>query len=422
MKKKLRMDRTKFNIGAYCLNSNAREESDIKAVADCGIDFVVKLSYDYTKDASAWKNMLDLFEKYGVGVIASDMIPYLFGGKGTMAENPRYSMQEYTDWAARFEDHPAIWGIEVSDEPCAKDFEYHGKVMEHVEKLFPNQFAFTNLLPSYANAPTWCTDTYEEYLEAYDKYFSEQTDFLCIDYYVYGGDKEYISDIKFCENLRLASEIARRKNRHFWMVLQVNTIYFDDYLILRENHLRYQAFTAMAFGVESVMWACYGDEETKTWGEQNVLDKMGNKTAQYEKLKKVNSEIRVVADEYMKYRCVDTNFINFANHDEDKEIKKAPISSLTTEVFSDVTVTGDCPLVVGTMNSRTEGDDSQALMMCAGDDFKDKNTKSYTVTFRTEKQNVTAIGKDGWIEISRNADGSYALPIQSNDGVLIIAK
>ena len=137
-----RMDRGKLNIGVYHLRPYARTEAHIKDLADCGVDFVICMDYD--------RPALDLFSKYGVGAIVSGIVPGWWGGDGDNAgkleeTNP---LSKYEEAAASFKDHPAIWGIDIGDEPSALDFPYYAKVMAKVEELFPNQFAFLNLYPT----------------------------------------------------------------------------------------------------------------------------------------------------------------------------------------------------------------------------------------------------------------------------------
>jgi hypothetical protein len=86
------------------------------------------------------------------------------------------------------------------------------------------------------------------------------------------------------------------------MVLQVNSN--DQNVWLSADQLRFQAFTAMAYGATTLIWACY----TAGWWYDHVLDKEGNPTEQYDKLKKVNAEIHTLSTEYMKYKHVRTRF------------------------------------------------------------------------------------------------------------------
>lgn len=63
-----RLDRSKLLIGAYYLQPNARSEAHVKAVRDCGVDFICGL-------AASQRETLDLFHKYGIGAIALGVVP-----------------------------------------------------------------------------------------------------------------------------------------------------------------------------------------------------------------------------------------------------------------------------------------------------------------------------------------------------------
>ena len=58
---------------------------------------------------------------------------------------------------------------------------------------------------------------------------------------------------------------------------------------------------------ESLAWACY----TAGWWTNQVVDASGCKTEQYEKLRRVNAEVRRIATTYMRFRNVATHFAGF---------------------------------------------------------------------------------------------------------------
>ena len=299
-----RMDRSRLNIGAYILQPYARTEAHIRDVADCGIDFIVCMNDD--------RPTLDLFHKYGVGAIVSGIVPGWWGGDGNNAGQlaERNPIEKYESAAATYRDHPAIWAIDVGDEPSALDFPHYGKVIDYVNRAFPNQFAYLNLYPNYAsvsqnNAEETVnqlgTPTYAEHIQRYCE--CVPSDYLCYDFYLYS-----INVTKHYENLCTVADACRNTGRSMWIVLQVNSL--DPNVWMSENNLRFQAYTSMAFGAENIIWGCY----TAGWWHNEVLDTNGNKTQQYDKLKKINGEIRTIAGEYMKYRRVSTHFVGFAGH------------------------------------------------------------------------------------------------------------
>ncbi len=406
-----RMDRNRLNIGVYHLRPYARTEAHVKDLADCGIDFVVCMDDD--------RPALDLFHKYGVGAIVSGIVPGWWGGDGNNAgklaeTNP---MEQYEAAARAFVDHPAIWGIDVGDEPSALDFPYYGRVMDYVERAFPNQFAYLNLYPNYAsvsqnNAQETVnqlgTATYDEHIQKYCE--NVPVDYICYDFYLYS-----INVTKHYENLRVVADACLRTGRSMWIVLQVNSNKPAEWM--SENNLRFQAYTSMAFGAENITWACY----TAGWWHNQVLDAEGNKTEQYDKLKKVNAEIRAMADEYMKYRRVSTHFVGFEGHPDMAAVKQDAIESLNTGIFFDVKADNGAPLVIGEMVNRN-ADGSVALMVCAADDPHETDPKEYNVTFRAPDRCVRALGGEGYKTVTHLGDGLYAVAVKSNEGVLITAR
>ena len=405
-----RMDRNRLNIGAYHLRPYARTEAHVKDVADCGIDFVVCMDND--------RPALDLFHKYGVGAIVSGIVPGWWGGDGSNAgklamTNP---MEKYEAACASFVDHPAIWGIDVGDEPSALDFPYYGKVIDYVNRAFSNQFAYLNLYPNYAsvsgnNAQETVnqlgTATYAEHIRRYCE--CVPSDYLCYDFYLYS-----INVAKHYENLRVVADACRNTGRSMWIVLQVNSHRPEEWM--SENNLRFQAYTSMAFGAENIIWACY----TAGWWHNQVLDDQGNQTEQYGKLKRVNAQIRTIADEYMKYRRVSTHFVGYEGHPDMNCVQQESIESLSTGVFFDVKSDNGAPVLVGEMVSRTN-DGSAALMICAADDPYEKEPKEYQVTFRAPNRCIRALGGEGYKTVT-DLGGVYAVTVRSNEGVLITAR
>ena len=197
-------------------------------------------------------------------------------------------------------DHPAIWGLDIGDEPSALDFPYYNKIWNRVKKLFPNQFPYLNLYPNYASVSKNTamqtvnqlgTTTYKEYIEQYCKNVTA-SDYICYDFYLYS-----INVPRAYSNLITISDAAKKYNKSMWIVIQVNSN--DKSKWISENELRFQAYTAMAFGVQNIIWGCY----TAGWWYNQVLDDKGNKTQQYDKLKTVNAEIHHLSIPYMKLGC-----------------------------------------------------------------------------------------------------------------------
>ena len=409
-----RMDRNKLNIGTYILRPYARTEQHVKDLAGCGIDFVVCADYDLP--------MLDLFEKYGVGAVVTGILPHWWGGDGENAGNLRKAISRdgILEAANKFKDHPAIWGIDIGDEPSALDFPYYGELFGIVNTLFPKQFPYLNLYPNYASVSqnsedeTTCqlgTKTYDEHIQKYCE--NVPADYLSYDFYVYCTTVR-----KAYENLITVADACRRSGRSVWIVLQVNSHVPQGWM--SENMLRFQAYSAMAFGVEAITWACY----TAGWWYNQVLDDKGEKTAQYEKLRKINSEIKTIAPLYTEYRVTDTHFIGFKGKNESDIAGSSsirPKDCLSTGYIRDLKAEDDLGLIAGEMVSKTDG--SRALFIFAADDWKDEAPADRTVTFKTANADasIACFGLGGRKEIYRQGD-TLSIRLRSNEAAIVTVR
>lgn len=383
-----------MNIGTYYLRPYACTECHVKELKECGIDFVVCMQNN--------KEHLDLLDKYGVGAIVSGIIPSSFltdtySGK---------AKEEYENSVKAFSDHPAIWGIDCGDEPSSTEFIRYGDIIKSVTRDFNNKAAYVNLCPNYGILATCTpeerysqlgTHDYNEYIEKFCKCVG--TDYICYDFYLYSCNVK-----RAYENLCTVSDACKRYNRGMWIVLQVNSHVPDK--LISENMLRFQAFSAMAFGAENITWACY----TAGWWYNQVLDEKGNKTQQYEKLKKVNGEIKAIACEYMKYKHVKTHFIGF-------ESGELPEGVSTSESCLDVSVSGEGKLLVSEMISR-DGD-SKGYFITAVDDPYDVSCRE-TVISVNAKEPINVLRTDGKTHRVIPENGFCRFGVRSNEAVMII--
>lgn len=406
-----RLDRDKLIIGAYILQPYAREEQHIKELAECGVEMIVCLS-------KPDEETLDLLEKYHVGCIVSGILPGWWGGDGNKAGkmaqfNP---VKKYIDAEKDFKDHPAVWGVDIGDEPSALDFEHYGKIADAVDKAFTNQFPYLNLYPNYASVATNSEDqttsqlgtkTYEEHIEEYIKRIP--LPYISYDFYLYSLP-ESIGEGKMFDNFRIVSDACARTGRDFWYIPQVNSL--DPNVFTSENRLRYQAYTALCYGATVINWACY----TGGWWENNVLDTEGNKTEQYGKLKKINAEIRNIADIYMDHKRTDTHLIGFENEPWlcDFPLIKTS-SSLDTGFIRDLRSNGR--LVVGQFVHKTDPSRS-AYVICGADDPYDRSPSQYSVSFRDAGKTYKIYSGEGFAALDK-ADGRFSFELENCHGVII---
>ena len=390
------MDRSKLHIGTYFLKEYACTREHIRDLAACGIDLVFCMQND--------RAALDLFEEYGIGAVVSGVVPGWFGGNGDNAgtmetENP---LSAYRAGLARFENHPAIWGIDAGDEPSSLDFPYYGRVLDLLQEALPEKLIYLNIYPGYGmlagnsakqTEKELGTARYEEYLDRYLQH--THTDYLSFDHYMFSSDAGRLQ-----ADLQTAAGACKKAGRSLWIVLQVNSS--DPEKWLSEEELRFQAYTAMGFGAECITWACY----TAGWWYNQVLDAAGEKTEQYEKLKRVNRELKAMAEPYMRYRRVDTVRLSTLCGDADHG------------VFRHVAAEEGVPILLSRMEEK-RNEENAALFICAAEENGGTMRLSFDLA---EGMTPVLYAGEERTELKKQADGRYRIELAHCRGGLLTAE
>ena len=396
--KRFRIDN--LNIGTYYLAPYARTEAHIKDAAECGIDFFVNIPNDAA--------LLKQLHQYNIGAIVTGVFPSWFGGDGSNAgqlaiKNP---LSLYQNAITGFTDAPNVLGIDTGDEPSCLEFPHYGKIFTYTQEKLPHIQPYLNIYPCYAvkgsntdveiHNQLRC-DTYIDYIESYCKHVP--SDYICFDYYLYSASLTGLYN-----SLITVTNACRKYQRKFYMVLQVNS--HEPDIWISTNKLRFQAFTAMAFGVDTIIWACY----TAGWWYHHVLDENGKKTEQYDKLKKVNSEIHFLGEHYKKYHSRETHFLG--NHSvEEITCEK----SFSTDFVQHLQSEHQEALLVNILDS----DASHALFICAANDCYDKHPDAFHITFESPNYDVILFKNETSHSLLSDSNGSFTFEMLPNEGALL---
>ena len=390
-----RIDRKRLLIGTYILDKYARTEEHVKQLKEAGIDLVVCL-----RDAD--KNILDLLDKYGIGCVLCGVVPGWWGGDGenagTMCEVN--TLDRFVDGAANFVDHPAVWMIDIGDEPSARDFDHIARIVSKMEELFPRQLSYLNLYPNYAsvaeNSASQAlnqlgTVNYAEHILEYVE--KVPLPYISYDFYVYAMGIGGLA--KMYENFDVVAKACRETGRDFWYIPQCNGRNETDFT--SANQMRFQAYCALCYGAAAINWACW----TAGWWCNFILDSRGSKTEQYDKLRDVNAELRQLDARYMNYRVVSTHLVDFRDIPtvkNDSELKV--VDELNCGFARNLTAAkadGRGALVVGEMVGRDDPE-KHALLILNATDFldteneKDPKANSVVVSFATQGRDVKVTG------------------------------
>lgn len=412
-------DRRKFQIGAYCLNpAGVRTDAVVRDIKACGIDFIIGMDVGDVKT-------LDLFAKHGLAVFANGAFPGWWGGNGRNAGQMATcnSLAAYRVRADDFPDHPAIWAADIGDEPSALDFPHYGDVVANLRTWAPGLPLYLNLYPNYAsvaeNTGTQTTSqlgtpTYKAYIDEYCRHVP--LDYISYDFYPYMKDARAndVFRLKMYDNFKIVADACRATGRSFWYIPQVNSRYEDQHMT--ENTLRFQAYAAMAFGAESIAWACY----TKGWWVNNVINADGTKNVEYDRLRTVNAELRRLGEPFMRFRNVATHFIGFPATEKLDTIGVSVKNELDTGYVKGVRATDGAALLVGEMVSRDAATEARALFVMAADDMYDRCPTNHTIVFWTGFPHVRVTGGQGPVAVRHGAKaGTYAFDLPSSAAALI---
>ena len=378
-----------FHIGTYFLQKNARTDSDVKDMRNCGIDLVFGIDND--------RNLLDLFYKYGVCAVVSGIVPGWFGRNGDNAGQMSRTCkkEDYINGIQAFADHPAIVGIDIGDEPSSKDFHYYGEIVQLMQQLLPSKFHYLNIYPSYGMLATnnqaqrqkeLGVASYYEYIESYCK--NVPLPYLSVDHYVYTSEKNL-----FFSDLSIAASFCKANNKKLFVVLQVNSR--EKEIFLTEEQLCFQAFSAMAYGATTISWACYSEG----WWHNQVLDADGNKTEQYQKLKKVNYKVLSLVKGYVKYKWIDTERIDSG-------------CTADFDVFKAISATKDILL------GKFENGNGKKAVFISLTDYKPFIT--CTLSFKLDDEKQVWLYKTDRIEkIPFDVDGVYRVTLNNTEACYI---
>lgn len=419
-------DFDKFHIGTYIMGPHTKE--NVEWLHEAGIDFVI--------DGGFTEELLDEFAKRGMGVFLNGVVPGWWGGDGERAGQLKdiNKLESYESGVRSVKDHPAIWAIDVGDEPSALDFEYYGKITDTVHKADPKRFAYLNLYPGYASViektQRSCfqlgTATFKEYLEQYVKYVD--LPYVCFDHYPYHSNRELDPHCisQFFADLDNISEICRESGRHFWIVIQVNNNDEAPQTAPTESQLYAQAYTALAYGADLISWACW----YPGWWSHNVLDRDGKKTEQYDKLCRVNPVLHALGNEIVKYKNVRTDLVGFKKGSDayaqisDTGIKGRPtaagkvVSSAETKLFKGIVCPEGFSMTVGQMVSKS-GDGAEALMIADSTDYGGRGS-SYEVSFSIPADKTATLFKGtSKTVLKAGPDGLCKIPMEPCGGFLV---
>lgn len=273
-----------------------------------GVNIVGYNRTDYSTYPSLVIKMLELSEKYGMGMFVTDS-RILNSDKNLTVEMVDEYLNEYSNY-------PAYCGNYVIDEPDYVGFygtedsavimPQYFPMMERLNAL--NVFGFTNLLPMKAGD----VNRYEEYVDAWIK--GAQPKMLSYDYYLFDGNEGLGRAVWYFENLAIIRKAAEKAEIPFWPFIQAGSQWNDAQTRFdskgyypSQGEFYWNVGTVLAFGAKGVQYFPMIQPYAFSWAESTPFDPerngfigiFGNKTRWYYYAQDMNKQIAAVDEVLM---------------------------------------------------------------------------------------------------------------------------
>ena len=430
-----RFDRSQIQIGTYCVYNTSEER--LQWLKDAGITFVAGAPYNM--------DVLDLFSKYGIGAFIS-YLPGWYGGDGSNSGGYSSAVPSGTfdSYAAEFVDHPAIWAVDVGDEPSSADFPHFGIMINEAKKLFPDQLVYLNVYPLEASADQQGCEKYEDYVKAYVD--NIDTDYLSFDFYdirklelqesIGTRTSEYYM-LRHVENLRIVANACKEKGIDMYTVMQAGAYSYKDRDYVTVKQLNSQLYTALAFGSQLINWACW----ESGWFDPNtnMIDSTGERTPAYYNVQEVNANIKALSPVYMRYRNTDTAFVgnpdaiiqpNVYFGEDSLNFLKKDGNVFEQEMFQNIKVSSDTSKILAGAFVKRDGEGDAILFsnvteFFGEDELTENNFTEETVisfTLKDPERKVVIYYPEMAYVLKPDKDGVYSFHVANTDGVFITAE
>lgn len=191
-------------------------------------------------------------------------------------------------------------------------------VYEKIKEEDPNHMVFFTLAVTYNKCFIGCYKTYESYLAAFERTFRPPV--WMFDYYpVTGPDDNWNVNYKdFYKWFLIFLNMSKKTKRPFWYYCQSVSYEQNGKVIFptpTEGMLRWEAFTALAFGAKGIAYYRYtmGRDTDSTKYLSAPIDKEGEKTPVWYAMQQVNNEIKKYSNSFLNSEVIKIYSVGLPN-------------------------------------------------------------------------------------------------------------
>lgn len=269
----------------------ADSEATLEAMHDAGINAVA-----FVRPA-----MLDACQRLGLKAIVFD--ESVAGGRWDRPFDGDAAVRGIEAFIPKVNQHPAVYGYHLKDEPSAKEYPALGKAVAAVKRLAPGKWPYINLFPG--DGPS-----YDKYVEDFINVC--QPMIVSYDRYVLGEDGKFGD--AFWINLAQIREAGLRHGLPFHNI--VLTAAHWGYREVTEADLRLQTFGSLVYGARGLAYYKFCSAALPILNADDLgnfrmgpLDEFGEKTPLWQGMRRVNRMITNLAPTLLKLRSDDVYHI-----------------------------------------------------------------------------------------------------------------
>lgn len=275
-------------------------------IADAGINLIGPNDTDYRLYPGLVQKMLELGEKYGLGVLVRDSRLVTVNGS-------KCSEAEMDECIKDYVNHPAYFGNHVVDEPS---YDEEGKnAIRNYEKIFAflnskNIFGWGNLLGINLTP----AEKYQKYLD--DWISICHPPMMSYDLYKFGAldiGLEDGTDLYF-QNMTMARETAEKADIPFWVFVQAGSQWSDSGEAIdtptyfpSQGEFNWSIGSALAFGAKGIQYFpmiqpyyfAYANKGKYDFERNGLIGADGRKTRWHAYAQKMNAQIAAVDEVLM---------------------------------------------------------------------------------------------------------------------------
>jgi len=243
-----------------------------QSVADANFTFVGPRGWYSVKEN---KRMLDFCRQVGLKAIVVDE-------RLRLRFDPKKGDSGIDGVLEDYENHPALYGYFLDDEPNYHSFARLGRIHARLRKRGSKHLHYINVFPCYASPKQLGTPTYDEYIKKYMKMVRPSV--LSYDHYAL---KKKSDQPDYFENLSIIRKYALKNNVPAWNIIQAH----DGGRVPTYDEMRWQVHTSLAYGIKGILYFTYW---ATAKGKAAIVDFEGKPTMQYNNVKRINREIKTI--------------------------------------------------------------------------------------------------------------------------------